>query len=167
MIKNLILIVILSLPLINSCSLNTFNQGSISVLVKFPENKFSVKAIPQNTSLILIRVTGLGIEENKPISFELTKEKNSRILSAVPTGNKIVKASALDKNGNILAEGENQISIEGNKLNKLEVELKIKDVVKPVDNNSQSCVLIFPREEVISDTLRKSLTDAGCKVEIN
>lgn len=131
--------------------------------VNFPQNKWlSVKAIPQETFLILVRVNGTGIDAQKPIAFELTREKNSRLLSAIPTGDKSVKVSAIDEKGKLLAQGENQVNVEANKLNKVEVELS---EVKATQIEEQ-CTVSFPASETVSDTLKRALESAGCKVEI-
>jgi hypothetical protein len=153
-----------SLIFLSSCSFNETNMGSFYMSVNFPtKNNFSLKAIPQDTFLILVRVNGEGIDEKKPISFELTREKNSRILSAIPIGNKTVKVAAIDSKGKLLASGEKTVNVESKVLNKAEIELK-ETSAQIIE---QECVVSFPKEEIVSDTLQKALKDAGCKVEVN
>lgn len=137
--------------------------------VAFPKSdikreNFNIKAIPKDTFLILVRVNGQGIEDKKPISFELTREKNSRILSAIPTGNKIIKVAAIDEKGKLLASGENNVNVLSKTLNKVEIELKEAPQAQVIEQN---CFVAFPKGETISDTLQKALKDAGCTVEIN
>lgn len=167
--KSLFSIIAGSLIFFNSCSFNDINTGSFYVSVAFPKSNiksenFNIKAIPKDTFLILVRVNGQGIEDKRPISFELTKEKNSKILSSIPTGNKTVKVAAIDEKGKLLASGENNINVLSKTLNKVEIELKEAPQAQVIEQN---CSVSFPKGETISETLQKALKDAGCTVETN
>lgn len=162
--KKLLYLLSVSLFSLPSCAFNNINSGSFYMRVKFPENNaFSIKAIPDNTSSILVRVDGDGIEAKKPITFELTKDDNVKLINLVPVGYKSVNVTAIDSQGVALATGSSTVDVKENTVNKVEVELNPLEIPPAVE---LPCIINFPSTEAVSDSLRKSVEDAGCSVEI-
>ena len=121
--RTIILLLSLSLPILPNCTnFDSLNYGTIVTGVKFANKTFSIKAIPANTSVIEVEVTGVGL--NSSMKFNLTKDAPTKALQKVPVGSKLVTAVAKDSDGKVLARGESTIIIEGGKGNKVEVELK-------------------------------------------
>lgn len=120
----LLLPVITNCTGVNSAYHSSNNSGYVMASVKFPQKGFNLKTIPSDTALILVRISGDGIDSKRPLSVDLYQDNPTRIVSAVPQGNKRVKANAFDSNGNLLASGENTVNVIAQKLNRVEIELK-------------------------------------------
>lgn len=157
------------------------NSGSIKMAVKFPTGKnFSVKAIPTNTHVIIVQVSGTGINSTSPIFFNLTKDETSRTIHDVPQGDKTVKVIALSSNAELLAEGEGKVNIISQKLNRVEVELKEtnKDIqpttpptVMPSSSaspvSSSECIITLKSEDVpLKPYIEQEIIMAGCKIVV-
>lgn len=135
--KNEILVGLISLSLtaIYSCSdLHTGNYGYLYTSVLFSQKAFVVKEIPLNTFSIAVEVTGDGLVQ--PLSFNLTRENPKKLLNNVPTGIKLVKATARDNKGLTLATGENSVSVKANITNTVEVTLTEIAVSAPIPTQS-------------------------------
>ncbi len=168
--KKNIFIPILGLFLINiaNCSngLQSNKYGAISTSVKFPERKFSLKVIPDKTTLILVQIVGVGIDEKNPLTLTLSKDNSTRILDQVPQGEKTVKVIALDKDGTVLATGQTSINVIAQSLIKAEITL---NNIKPNNNQQKNCnctVQLSFSDLPLSKTLEKSIIDAGCTIKI-
>lgn len=120
----LLLPVITNCTGVNSAYHSSNNSGYVMASVKFPQKGFNLKTIPSDTALILVRISGDGIDSKRPLSVDLYQDNPTRVVSAVPQGSKLVKANAFDSNGNLLASGENTVNVIAQKLNKVEIELK-------------------------------------------
>lgn len=121
--RTIILLLSLSLPIIPNCTnFDGLNYGTIVTGVKFATKTFSIKAIPANTSVIEVEVSGTGL--NSSMKFNLTKDAPTKALQKVPVGSKLITAVAKDSDGNVLARGESTVIIEGGKGNRVEVELR-------------------------------------------
>lgn len=189
--KKKILTLVFSLNILNlaGCFSNVpgnNNSGYLMASVRFPEKKFSVKFIPDSTSVIIVQVEGDGLTSGNPISVYLTKDNSSRVINNVPQGNKTVKAFALDIDGKRLAEGQNTVNVIAQKLNKVELELKLIDrpttietpspqpspLVSPSPVTSPSpviekCIVRIVKEDLpLSPSLEKSIKEAGCDIEL-
>lgn len=149
--------------LLSSCEFNDINAGSFYMSVKFPEKKFSTKAVPEQTSSILVRVDGAGIESAKPITFELTKENNTKMLKMIPTGLKSINVTAINSDSLVLATGSSTVDVKEKIVNRVEIELKALPVPEPIE---EPCLISFPATENISESLKKSIENAGCNFEI-
>lgn len=131
----------LLLPVINNCTgvnssyYSSNNSGYVMASVKFPQNGFKIKTIPSNTALILVRIVGEGINNQRPLSVDLYRDNPTRIVSAVPQGPKEVRANAFDSEGRLLASGQNTVNVIAQKLNKVEIELKEVKSILPTDPN--------------------------------
>lgn len=149
---------------------NFFNSGTFITSVRFPENSFHTKAIPNNTSSIVVKVEGSGIDFNSPIFFELTRENPRKVLNEVPEGSKKVSAKAYDSQGNFLAAGDNTVTIIAKKLNRVEVELKSQTVIKPSATpeplvSAEPCIVRPDEKDLpLSKTLESAILSAGCKI---
>lgn len=138
--KLLLLSSFLLLPVISNCTgvnsayQNTNNSGYVMASVKFPQKGFNIKKIPDKTALILVRISGDGIDAKRPLSVDLYRDNPTRIISAVPQGDKEVRANAFDVNGNLLASGRNTVKIIAQKLAKVEIEL---EELKPNTDNTE------------------------------
>lgn len=78
------------------------NSGTIKMAVKFPENNgFSIKAIPDNTYVIIVQINGVGVDSSSPIFFSLTRNENSRLIRNIPEGDKNIKVLALASNAEL------------------------------------------------------------------
>lgn len=106
----------------NCANFNTSEFGFIYTSVKFPNQNFKIKAIPSNTSLISVEITGKGLSES--IKFTLSKDNPSRLIQQVPAGEKTVIAIAKDSDNKKLAEGTGNITVVSGKNNLLEITLK-------------------------------------------
>lgn len=107
----------------NCTNFNTNPQfGLIYTSVKFPNQNFKIKAIPSNTSLISIEITGKGL--SNPLKFTLTKNNPSILIPDVPAGEKVVLVIARDAVSKKLAEGTGNINVIAGKSNLLEITLK-------------------------------------------
>jgi hypothetical protein len=106
----------------NCANFNTSEFGFIYTSVKFPNQNFKIKAIPSNTSLISVEITGKGLSES--IKFTLSKDNSSRVIQQVPAGEKQVLAIAKDSDNKKLAEGIGNINVIAGKNNLLEITLK-------------------------------------------
>lgn len=137
--KLLLLSSFLLLPVISNCTgvnsayNNTNNSGYVMASVKFPQKGFNIKKIPDKTALILVRISGEGIDNKRPLSVDLYRDNPTRIISAVPQGDKEVRANAFDVNGNLLASGKNTVKVIAEKLTRVEVEL---EELKPNSDNN-------------------------------
>lgn len=165
-----------------SCFFNNnfaLNTGSIKMSVKFPvNNKFSVKFIPENTYIIIVQVSGTGINSSVPLSFSLTKTESTRLINNVPQGNKTVKVTALSQSADLLAEGESTVNIISQTLNKVEVELKqVKNnttsfptqtpspsIEPSVNPTPFDCTINLEANNELKPYLEQQLIDAGCKI---
>ncbi|MEK7434413.1 MAG: hypothetical protein AABZ74_14880 [Cyanobacteriota bacterium] len=172
----LITFLLLNIILLTSCILginNTGSYGSLLTSVKFPDQKFSLKFIPDNTNSINIKIEGVGI--NTPIQFNLTRNER-RVLKDVPTGEKNIKASAVDINGNIVAQGKNNINIIADKINTVEITLEANNVnlptkpiessetQKPVETKSDCIIKRLSTDPPLSKTIEQSLKNSGCEI---
>ncbi|MFN4152867.1 MAG: hypothetical protein ACK4IX_18130, partial [Candidatus Sericytochromatia bacterium] len=110
--------------LIPNCANFTTNSqfGSVYTSVKFPNQNFKIKAIPSNTSIISIEISGKGLTD--PIKVNLTKDNPSILIPDVPAGEKVVLAIARDIASKKLAEGTGSINVIAGKSNSLEITLK-------------------------------------------
>lgn len=106
----------------NCANFNTSEFGFIYTSVKFPNQSFKIKAIPSNTSLISVEITGKGLSDS--IKFTLSKDNPSRVIQQVPAGEKQVLAIAKDSDNKKLAEGTGNINVIAGKNNLLEITLK-------------------------------------------
>lgn len=115
---------IISLPLfISNCSNSiSSDYGFIYTSVKFPSSTFNLKAIPSNTSIIDVEISGKGLSES--IKLTLTKENPTIIVPQVPSGTKLIIATARDSSKKELAEGESSINVIAGKTNTVEITLK-------------------------------------------
>lgn len=162
---------------ISNCAINipdTNHSGYIFTSVKFPNGKFSIKFIPEETKLILVTVSGTGLDANKPITFDLSKDETTRVIGKVPEGDKLVKVKALDANNELVAEGQNTVNIIANKVNRVEVTLNkvTKNIPTPIlptatPNEAPKpspCVIRIKPEDAINltDGLKASIKEAGC-----
>ena len=120
----LLLPVITNCTGVNSAYHSSNNSGYVMASVKFPQNGFKIKTIPANTALILVRIVGEGINNQRPLSVDLYRDNPTRIVSAVPQGSKEVRANAFDSDGRLLASGQNTVNVIAQKLNRVEIELK-------------------------------------------
>lgn len=134
--RTIILLLSLSLPIIPNCTnFDSLNYGTIVTGVKFANKTFSIKAIPANTSVIEVEVSGAGL--NSSMKFNLTKDAPTKALQKVPVGSKLITAVAKDSDGKVLARGESTIIVEGGKGNKVEVELKVVSTSSTVNLNKE------------------------------
>lgn len=166
--KKNIFIPILGLFLINTANctngLQNNKYGAISTSVKFPERKFSLKVIPDATSLILVQVVGVGIDEKNPLTINLSRDNSKHILDQVPQGEKIVKAIAIDTDGNVLATGQASVNVIAQSLTKAEINLNL---IKISNNIQKDCIVDLSFSDLpLSKTLEKSITDAGCTIKV-
>ncbi|GIW22239.1 MAG: hypothetical protein KatS3mg068_1246 [Candidatus Sericytochromatia bacterium] len=163
MIRKKILALIFGIPLI-SCSILDNNYGFMRASVKFPERAFNIKVIPDNTSVILVKVVGEGL--NEPILFELDRNNTSKLLKNVPEGNKDVNASAFDEEGNVIAKGQNSVNVIAQQLNTVEVELKLNDKIKPTPSlEPVNCKIELEEKDFpLSENLSKAIEQSGCKI---
>lgn len=107
----------------NCANFNTNPQfGLVYTSVKFPNQNFKIKAIPSNTSIISIEISGKGLSES--IQVTLTKDNSSILIPDVPAGEKVVLAIARDSVSKKLAEGTGNINVIAGKSNLLEITLK-------------------------------------------
>lgn len=131
-ISRLLIIQLASLSFISACSSpDNSAKGIIKIAVSFPEQSFSVKAMPSDTTKIDISVTGVNMRA--PINFSLNKEKTSEKLYT-EQGNTTIKAIAFDKDGKQLAKGEQSINIKPYISNKVNISLD-SNIETPVTPN--------------------------------
>ncbi len=161
MIKNyfLSLLIFSNLALVYSCS-NNNSYGYLSAKVNFSQSFFSIKAIPANTYLILVSIKGVGLSDS--ITFQLSREINSKIIDIVPVGNKIITARAVDINSKTLAVGESSINIIANILNKAEIELKEENNNDLL--NEKCTVFLDPKDNPLSSVTEEIIKNAGCEI---
>jgi hypothetical protein len=118
--KKIFILSLLSSISFLGCSVFNNDYGYINMAVKFPD-KFKVMAIPSNTSVISVEVTGEGLVN--PIKFDLSKNSNRKFLEKISIGNKNIIAIAKDDKGVILADGRNSIYVLAGRTNLVEVVL--------------------------------------------
>lgn len=162
---------------ISNCAINipdTSSSGYIFTSVKFPTGKFSIKVIPDETRIILVTVSGTGLDANKPITFDLSKDETTRVIGKVPEGDKLVRVKALDANNELVAEGQNTVNIIANKVNRVEITLNkvtktVPTNILPTSTPSEApkpspCVIRIKPEDAINltDGLKASIKEAGC-----
>jgi len=160
--KKTILAFMFGIPLISCSIFGNNNYGFMRASVKFPDRSFNIKVIPDNTSIILVKVAGEGLTE--PILFELNRNNTSKLLRNVPEGNKEVNASAFDDNGHVIAKGQNSVNVIAQQLNTVEVELKINPSPSPSLEPINCQIELEEKDLPLSENLSKAIEKAGCKI---
>ena len=112
------------------CSVYNNEYGFITTSVKLGSKSFNIKAIPPETTKILVSVSGEGLAS--PIEFELNQSDNRKLIKDVPIGNKNVSAKAFDLQEQILAEGSETVLIKPNQNNVIELVLESKVIKNKV-----------------------------------
>ncbi|MFN8673401.1 MAG: hypothetical protein U0457_15120 [Candidatus Sericytochromatia bacterium] len=156
---------------------NLFHSGTVVTSVKFPEKNtdktFNIKTIPIETESIVVKVEGQGIATENPVFFQLTRANPKKVLEKIPTGSKKIFAKAYDKDGTLIANGDNIINVLENRLNRVEVNLtpivkanlKVDPIAVPIKVQVPCIIRIEEKDMPISKSLEKSIIDSGCTIE--
>ncbi|MFN8671652.1 MAG: hypothetical protein U0457_06145 [Candidatus Sericytochromatia bacterium] len=143
----------------------TSSTGGVILKFDFPK-KFSIKAIPNSTEKIKIKISGEGLQS----SIEKIIDKNSdkvQTFKELPIGKKNIEIQAIDSKAIILAKGNKDLVIEGGKLNKAEIVLQeLLETLKLNIENSPSEANFKVIEIIGSNNQVKFKEFEGNEVEI-
>lgn len=99
-------------------------SGYVNIGVSFPQKGFSIKAIPESTEKIDIKISGEGLTD--PITRSIKKSESSKsiVVEKLPTGDKTIEVSASNGSNQVVAKASAKVNIQGGKMNTVELELK-------------------------------------------
>ncbi len=151
----------LLLPIfILSCSVPTNNNeyGTVNINFKFPQKGFSIKAIPQETEYITMKIISINSETiTKRINRSDSGKKVS--INNLSIGEKKVELQAFDKNNIELANTQGNVKIEAGKTSQVTLELKgLLDNLNVTLNNLPDDSEIISELRVGSQIIQKQST---------
>lgn len=113
------------------CHIPVDANGRLAVAIRWPQASFSTLAMPQNTSRILLTISGKGLDSPLQKEFSRSGTPEERLTLTLPIGDKQVKVEAQDDKGLLLAEDSDDIEILPGQNSRLEMDLKLVVAVAP------------------------------------
>ncbi|MBC7473667.1 MAG: hypothetical protein H7263_05205 [Candidatus Sericytochromatia bacterium] len=143
-----------------SCSVPTNNHeyGTVNINFKFPQKGFSIKAIPEETDYINMKISS---NTSETITKRINRNDSGKKVSInnLSIGEKKVEIQAFDKNNTELANTQGNVKIEAGKTSQITLELKeLLDDLNITLNNLPDDSEIISELKVGSKVIQKQST---------